>query len=290
MDHVEPTGHPAPAPARLVDVSWLQAHLDDPDVRAVEVGPDATAYYSGHVPCAVAVSWLDDLNDRDRRGLPGQEHLERLLERKGITPDTHVVLYGDEDNTFAAYTYWVLRYYQHRSVSLLDGGRRAWSDAGGPLVQDVPTLPATCYRSPGPDPDLRATRDQVLERYVGGPPGTAVLDCRSPAEYAGRPSTAVDLPVMRHRLGGHVPAARNLPHTDLLDADTGRFRPCTELREQFTGAGVDPDDDIVLYCDVGGRSSLGWFVLHELLGYPQVRNYDGGWAEYGSLAGAPVER
>lgn len=274
--------------SRLVDVAWLREHLQEPDVLAVEVGGDAASYFEGHVPGAVALSWLDELHDPGRRGVLSQPALEGLLGAKGIDADTHLVLYGEEDNLFAAYAYWLLRYYQHRHVSLLDGGRRCWVAAGGPLVLDAPRRTAVRYRSPGPDVALRATRDLLLERYVEAPAGRAVVDCRGPREFAGDARCAVDLPVLRHRLAGHVPGAVNVPHGLLLDPVTGRFEPETVLADRF--AGLATTDDVVVYCDVGGRSSLAWFALHELLGYPRVRVYDGGWAEYGSLTGAPVDR
>ena len=273
---------------RLVDVAWLREHLDDPGVLAVEVGADSAAYFQGHVPGAVPLAWLDDLHDPDRRGVVSQQRLECLLGRRGVTRDTHLVLYGEQDNLFAAYAYWLLRYYQHAQVSLLDGGRRAWIAAGERLVQDAVEPAAAIYRSAGPDPDLRVTRDVLLERYVEEPGGSVVVDCRRPQEFAGRAASTLGLPVLRHRLGGHVPGARNVPHSELLDATTGRFQPRQVLLERF--AGLPATDDIVVYCDVGGRSSLSWFVLHELLGYPHVRVYDGGWAEYGSLTEAPIAR
>ena len=278
-----------PVPA-LVDTTWLQAHLDDPSVVVVEVGEDARSYHEGHAPGAVAIAWLDDLHEPDRRGVLSQQRLERLLGSLGITPDTHVVLYGNQDNIFAAYAFWVLRYYRHRAVSLLDGGRRAWLEQGCPLVDDVPVPHPVDYRSPGADDRLRVSREALLTRYVDADEGTAIADFRDGAEFAGRHDSAVNLPLLRHRLGGHMPGARNVPSPFLLDEQTGRFKPREELERFFAEHGLLPESDIAVYCDVGGYSSLGWFVLHELLGYPQVRNYDGGWAEYGSLVGAPVER
>lgn len=279
----------ADPPPRLVTPSWLQEHLDDPRVVPVEVGSDSAAYHRGHVPGAVALSWLDELHDPDRRGVVSQQRLEQLLGDKGVGPQDHLVLYGDEDNVFAAYTYWLLRYYRHRRLSLLDGGRPGWLSEGGPLASQPSPRPARAYASPGPDDRIRVTRDVLLERYVGAPAGTAVVDCRSPAEYSGRGDSIVDLPLLRHRLSGHVPGAVNVSATELFD-EHGCLRPCEQLRRAFTDKGVDRERDVTVYCDVGGRSALGWFVLHEVLGYPQVRSYDGGWAEYGSLVGAPVER
>jgi thiosulfate/3-mercaptopyruvate sulfurtransferase len=256
----------------------------------VDAGVDASAYYEGHVPGALAISWLDDLNEPDRRGVPSLERTERLLGMLGISPDTHVVLYGEDDNRYAAYTFWVMRYYGHRRLSLLDGGRAAWLAAGAPLSRAAAEATPTRYVSAGTDESVRITRDALLASHVGAPAGTAVLDCRTESEYLGHAHGVVDLPVLRHRLGGHVPGAHHLAHRDLLDPATARFRPAAELAELFAGSGVRQEQDVVLYCDVGDRSALGWFALHELLGHARARNYDGGWSEYGSLVGAPVCR
>jgi thiosulfate/3-mercaptopyruvate sulfurtransferase len=274
----------------LVDVDWLREHLHDPTVRIVEAGADASAYFQGHVPGALVLSWLDDLHDPDRRGVLSQDRLERLLGSLGISAASHVVLYGDDDNTYSAYAYWVLRYYGHERVSLLNGGRRAWLDAQAPLTTELPPVTPTRYVSTGADETIRATRDQVLQRFVGAPDGTALLDCRTEAEYHGRGGMVVDLPLMLHRLGGHIPGARNVSSAELVDPSSSRFLPSSDLRRIVTAQGVEPEDDVVLYCEVGQRSALGWFVLHEVLQHARVRNYDGGWAEYGSLVGAPVSR
>jgi thiosulfate/3-mercaptopyruvate sulfurtransferase len=251
---------------------------------------DASAYFQGHVPGALVLSWLDDLHDPDRRGVLSQDRLERLLGSLGISAESHVVLYGDDDNTYAAYAYWVLRYYGHQRVSLLDGGRRAWLSGHGPLSTELPPVTPTRYVSTGADESIRATRDQVLQRFVGAPAGTALLDCRTEAEYHGRGGMVVDLPLLLHRLGGHIPGARNVSSAELVDPTSGRLLPPSDLRRLLTVQGVEPQDDVVVYCEVGQRSALGWFVLHEVLRQAQVRNYDGGWAEYGSLVGAPVSR
>jgi thiosulfate/3-mercaptopyruvate sulfurtransferase len=280
---------PQPQVPSLVDVPWLRERLDG-TVLAVEVGVDASSYYQAHVPRAVAIAWLDDLHEPDRRGLPSQPRVERLLGRLGVSPDTHVLLYGEDDNRYAAYAYWVLRYYGHRRLSLLDGGRDAWLTSGSPVTSERTDVVATRYVSTGCDEGVRISRDALLAGYVGAPAGTALIDCRTGTEYRGREGCVIDLPVMRHRLGGHIPGAKNLAHADLLEPGTGRFRRREDLLRVFTDRGIGPRDDVVLYCDVGDRSALGWFVLHELLAHPRVRNYDGGWSEYGSLVGAPVHR
>ena len=285
--------------APLVDAAWLVDALDavdavdavdDPDVVLLEVDEDAAAYYQGHLPGAQVLDWQDDLHDPVRRRFLSQERFEALMDAKDITRDTHVVLYGDGDNVFAAHAYWIFRYYRHPRVSLLDGGRRAWQAAGGALVQECPVRPrGQGYASPGPDPAIRITREELLWSCVGAPPGVRLLDCRTPEEYAGHPGHAVDLPVERHRVVGHIPGARNLPAETLLDK-SGAFRPEEELRRIGAEHGISPEVDVVVYCRVAGQSSLTWFALHELLEHPSVRNYDGGWAEYGSLVDVPVQR
>jgi thiosulfate/3-mercaptopyruvate sulfurtransferase len=274
----------------LVDVAWLHRHLDDPTVAVVEVGVENHAYYDGHVPGAAPLSWLDDLNEEDCRGVPSGSRVEELLTERGVTGDTRVVLYGDQDNSFAAYAFWVLRYYGHRRLSLLDGGRQAWLDSGAPLSDDSPRRSPARYRAGAPHDDIRLMRDDVLARYVGASGDAALVDCRTSREYHGEPQSPVDLPLMRHRLNGHIPGARNISSKELIDTRTGRLRPLPQLRATFQAQGIVPDRDVGLYCTIGERSALAWFVLRELLGYPRVRLYDGGWAEYGSLVGAPVNR
>jgi thiosulfate/3-mercaptopyruvate sulfurtransferase len=225
-----------------------------------------------------------------RRGPVSLAHFEELLVDKGIDRSTHVVLYGTGTGAFAAHAYWLFRYYRHPRVSLLDGGLRAWTRAGGALDTAVPTMRAAGeYRSPGSDPRLRVGRDEMVTHYATAPAGAVVLDCRTPVEYAGRHRHPVDLNVEHHRVGGHVPGSRNLPSELVLDEDCS-FRPEADLRALFAAHGVRTDSDVVVYCRVAERSSLLWFALHELLGHPRVRHYDGGWAEYGSLLDVPVER
>ena len=281
---------PQVATESLVGVDWLRGHVEDPGVVPLEVGEDASAYHLGHIPGATSLSWLDDLNEPDRRGAPSQSRMEALLGARGITRDTHLVLYGDQDNAFAAYALWMLRYYGHFRASLLDGGRRAWLAAGAPVTDQSPTRLRAQYVASPPDEGLRLTRDTVLERFVAQRGDTTLIDCRTPAEYHGEARSAIDVPVLRHRLGGHIPGARNISHVDLLIPHTGQLRPQPELRALFAANGIGPESDIGVYCSVGERSALCWFALQEVLDFPRVRLYDGGWAEYGSLVGAPVHR
>jgi len=281
---------PTDTPA-LVSTAWLAEHAADPDVVVLQVDAEATRYYDGHVPGALLLSWLDDLHAPVRRGYLDADGIAELLGRLGVSPDTHVVVLGDAHNTYAAHAYWLLRYYGHPRLSLVDGGTRAWIAEGRPLSrdEDLPSAPVT-YPVPGVDGTVRATRDDILDRFVGDHPGTALLDCRTPVEYEGRGATGVDLPVERHRVPGHVPGALNLNSVDVLEPETHRFLPVDVLRGMFADRGVHDGVEVALYCRLAERSSLLWFALHELLGHGAARNYDGGWAEYGSLMDVPVER
>ena len=275
--------------APLVDVAWLRAQPPG-SVRLLQVDADSTSYYAGHLPEALPLDWYDELHESVRRGPITCEHFETLMRRKGIAEDTHVVLCAGGDLAYAAHAFWVMRYYGHRRLSLLDGGRAAWARAGQPLVDTEADPPApTGYRSPGAVVTLRATRDEILDRYVGAPGRALVLDCRTPPEYEGRPSNPMDLPVEQHRVPGHIPGAANLPSALLLDED-GSFQPLPRLHELFASRGLVDDSDVVVYCRVAERSSLLWFALSELLAHPDVRHYDGGWAEYGSLMDVDVAR
>lgn len=261
------------------------------DVVPVEVAADPTAYWSGHVPGAVVLDWFDDVHDPGRRGVVEQARFEDMLGQRGIGADTHVVLYDDHLSKYAAYTFWLLRYYRHRRVSLLDGGRRAWTAAGLPLQHEAPRRPRVAYRSPGPDLSVRLTRDELLARFLHRPAGTVVIDGRSPQAFSGRPGrTAEDLPLLGLRQPGHVPGATNLPAEALLDPADGRFLRRSRLQEAFDAQGAGPGTTVAVYCAGGEQSSLLWFALAELLGHPRVRHYDGGWAEYGGLVDVPVAR
>ncbi len=274
----------------LVSTQWLAEHAGDPGVVVLEVDGEAARYYEDHVPGALPLDWLDDLHTPVRRGFVGPSELAALLGRLGADAGTHVVVLGDAHNTYAANAYWLLRYYGHRALSLVDGGRRAWDVEGRPLSTEVPTPTAATYPVPTPDPTVRATRDDILQRFVTAHPGTAVLDCRTQVEYEGHSARGVDLPVERHRVPGHMPGARNLDSVQVLDPQTHRFLPPDTLRQMFADRGVEDGTEVALYCRLAERSSLLWFALHEILGHRLALNYDGGWAEYGSLMDVPVER
>ena len=278
-------------PAALVTTAWVADHLDDPDVVVLDVDEDLEAYSRSHIRSSIGLDWQRDLQDPVRRSYLGQEGFAALLDARGISRDTHVVLYGGNSNWFAAYAYWYFRIYGHPRVSLMDGGRKKWELEGRPLTPDLPQVQATSgYRPAEPDTSIRARREQILAEFVGTPAGTALIDVRSPAEYAGETTAPPHLPGEAAMVPGHIPGAVNLPWARAVNPDTGEFWPTDRLRELYeVEAGLDPDAEIVAYCRIGERSAHTWFVLHELLGYERVRNYDGSWTEYGSLVDVPVK-
>jgi len=273
-------------PGALVDATWAQAHLSDTKIRFVEVDVDTTAYEQSHIPGAVAWNWTSQLSDGVRRDIASREDFSKLLSESGIGPGTQIVLYGDNNNWFAAWAYWQLRLYGHANVRILDGGRKYWLDQGLPLTVDVPAYDATGYQLPEPDFSLRAYRDDILPRL--GDPELALVDVRSPAEFNGEVIAPPGMSETAQR-AGHIPGASSIPWAQAVRED-GTFKSTDELRALYEGKGITPDKDIIAYCRIGERSSHSWFVLHELLGYQRVRNYDGSWTEYGSLIGVPIEK
>ena len=270
----------------LVDADWAIAHLDDPNVRFVEVDVDTTAYSQGHIPGAVGWDWTSQLSDGVRRDLASREDFSTLLSSSGIGPDTTIVLYGDNNNWFAAFAYWQLKLFGHRDVRIINGGRRFWLDNGLPISVDEVTYPATGYELPEPDFSLRAYRDDILPRL--GDAGLALVDVRSPAEYNGEIIAPPGMSETAQR-AGRIPGAASIPWGQTVRED-GTFKSADELRDLYAAKGVTPDKDIIAYCRIGERSSHSWFVLRELLGYERVRNYDGSWTEWGSLIGVPIEK
>ena len=274
----------------LVTTDWLADHLDDPSIRIVEVDEDTDAYGRGHIPGAVAVNWNSDLQDPLRRDFISGADFAKLNDRLGITPDTTVVLYGGNNNWFAAYAYWYYKVYGHGPVVLVDGGRKAWELEGRDTTTDDPAIQQTSgYPVREPDLSIRAFRQQVLDDYLGKE-GTALVDVRSPEEYRGEKLAPDHLPQEQAQRPGHIPGAANIPWSKAVDGTTGRFLGGDELRSLYGGQGVTEDKDVVAYCRIGERSAHTWFVLHELLGFDRVRNYDGSWTEWGSLVGVPIER
>ena len=273
------------SPGVLVTADWAREHLDDPNVRFVEVDVDTTAYEQTHLPGAVGWDWTSQPTDGIRRDLASREELGELLSRSGIGPDTTIVLYGDNNNWFAAWAFWQVKLYGHRDVRILDGGRRYWLDRGLPVTTDVPSYEPTGYRLPEPDYATRAYRDDVLERLGDGT--FALVDVRSPAEFNGDVIAPPGMTETAQR-AGHIPGAASIPWSQAVRED-GTFKSPEELRALYESKGVTADRDVVTYCRIGERSSHSWFVLHELLGYPSVRNYDGSWTEWGSMVGMPIE-
>lgn len=275
-------------PDALVSTVWLAEHLGDPRIRPIEVDEDNEAYGQGHITGAVGWNWTTDLHHAIRRDYIDQAGFVELLERAGVGNDTTVVFYGGNNNWFAAYAYWYLKYQGFDNVKLLNGGRKKWEGENRPMTADRPTVtPAvTPPKLVGTRPDLRAFRDEVLAKQGGE---TVFIDVRSPEEYRGELLAPPHLPQEQAQVPGHIPGAQNIPWSKAADED-GSFKSPSELKELYGSAGAKPDSAIVAYCRIGERSSHTWFVLHELLGYPDVKNYDGSWTEYGSMVGVPVER
>jgi thiosulfate/3-mercaptopyruvate sulfurtransferase len=270
----------------LVDSDWARAHLDDRDVRFVEVDVDTTSYEQSHIPGAVGWNWTSQLADGIRRDIATREEFSELLDKSGIGPQTTIVLYGDNNNWFAAWAYWQLKLFGHKDVRILNGGRKFWLDNGLPLTTDVPSHPSTGYKLPEPDFALRAFRDDILPRV--GDPTLALVDVRSPAEFNGEVIAPPGMSETAQR-AGHIPGAASIPWAQTVRED-GTFKSREELETLYEGKGITPDKDVIAYCRIGERSSHSWFVLHELLGYKRVRNYDGSWTEWGSMVGVPIEK
>ncbi|MBT2391272.1 sulfurtransferase [Streptomyces maoxianensis] len=270
----------------LVDADWVEAHIDDPKVVIVEVDEDTTAYDKNHIKNAVRIDWRGDLQDPVRRDFVDQEGFEKLLSAKGIANDDTVVLYGGNNNWFASYAYWYFKLYGHDSVKLLDGGRKKWELDSRDLVDgsEVPSRPAAEYKAQAQDTSIRAYRDDAVAA-IGN---LNLVDVRSPDEFSGKLLAPAHLPQEQSQRPGHIPSARNIPWSKNAN-DDGTFKSDEELKALYAEEQVDLARDTIAYCRIGERSALTWFVLHELLGVQNVKNYDGSWTEYGSLVGVPIE-
>jgi thiosulfate/3-mercaptopyruvate sulfurtransferase len=269
----------------LVDADWVETHLDDPGVVLVEVDEDTTAYDKGHIRSAVKLDWKKDLQDPVRRDFVDRRGFEQLMSERGIGNDDTVILYGGNNNWFAAYAYWYFRLYGHQGVKLLDGGRKKWELESREMVTAVPERRRTSYRATEQDASLRAMRDEVIAA-IGK---RNLVDVRSPDEFTGKLLAPAHLPQEQAQRAGHIPTAKNIPWSKAAN-DDGTFKTDDDLRALYQGeAGLDFSKDTIAYCRIGERSAHTWFVLHELLGLPQVKNYDGSWTEYGSLVGVPIE-
>ena len=269
----------------LVDADWVENHLDDPDVVLVEVDEDTAAYDKGHIRNAIKLDWKKDLQDPVRRDFVDRHGFEQLMSERGIGNDDTVVLYGGNNNWFAAYAYWYFRLYGHQGVKLLDGGRKKWELESREMVTAVPERARTSYQATVQDSSLRAMRDEVIAA-IGK---RNLVDVRSPDEFTGKLLAPAHLPQEQAQRAGHIPTAKNIPWSKAAN-DDGTFKTDDDLRALYQGeAGLDFSKDTIAYCRIGERSAHTWFVLHELLGLPQVKNYDGSWTEYGSLVGVPIE-
>jgi len=268
----------------LVDADWVEAHLDDPKTVLVEVDEDTAAYDKNHIKGAVRLDWKKDLQDPVRRDFVSKEQFEALLSERGIANDDTIILYGGNNNWFAAYAYWYFKLYGHDSVKLLDGGRKKWELDSRELVADSVDRPATTYTAKDQDRSIRAFRDEV-ESAIGQ---KNLIDVRSPDEFAGRLAAPAHLPQEQAQRNGHIPTAANIPWSQTAN-DDGTFKSDDELKKLYEDKGVDFSKDTIAYCRIGERSSHTWFVLHEILEQPNVKNYDGSWTEWGSLVGVPIE-
>ncbi|MFD5554999.1 sulfurtransferase [Streptomyces sp. NPDC127068] len=268
----------------LVDADWVEANLDDPKVVIVEVDEDASAYDKNHIKNAIKIDWQKDLQDPVRRDFVDQAGFEKLLSERGIANDDTVVLYGGNNNWFASYAYWYFKLYGHDSVKLLDGGRKKWELDSRDLVAEIPARPATTYKAKAQDSSIRAFRDDVVAA-IGV---QNLVDVRSPDEFSGKLLAPAHLPQEQSQRPGHVPSARSIPWSKNAN-DDGTFKSDDALKALYEDEQVDLSKDTIAYCRIGERSALTWFVLHELLGVTNVKNYDGSWTEYGSLVGVPIE-
>ena len=267
----------------LVDADWVEAHIDDPKVVIVEVDEDTSAYDKNHIKNAVKIDWKSDLQDPVRRDFVDQEGFEKLLSARGIGNDDTVVLYGGNNNWFASYAYWYFKLYGHDSVKLLDGGRKKWELDSRDLVEAVPERAATTYKAKAQDTSIRAYRDDAVAA-IGS---LNLVDVRSPDEFSGKLLAPAHLPQEQAQRAGHIPTAVSVPWSKAANED-GTFKADDDLRAIYAAAGLDESKDTIAYCRIGERSSHTWFVLKELLGHSNVKNYDGSWTEYGSLVGVPV--
>ncbi len=276
-------------PDVLVDTNWVLQHHKDANVRIAEVDYDPAANYAvGHIPGAVLFDWKKDINDPIRRDLLSREQLESLFSNAGITKDTWLILYGDFNNWFATFAFWVFKYYGVEKVKVLNGGRKKWTLEDKPFTKDVPTYPKTDFKASTPNQRLRAYKEEVLKGLANG--SRVLVDVRGPKEYSGEILAPPEYPTEHAQRGGHIPGAKNIPWAQTVNDADGTFKTRDEIAALYTPKGVTPDKEVITYCRIGERSSHSWFVLTYLLGYPNVRNYDGSWTEWGNSVGTPIER
>ena len=276
-------------PEALVSTDWVAAHTSDPKVRIVESNEDQLLYSSGHIPNAVEIDWVRDLNDQVKRDYLQRDDFETLMRKKGISNDTTVILYGDKSNWWACYAFWIFKLFGHKDVRIMNGGRLKWEKENRPLTKDKSAVVTSNYQAPERDDTrYRAFRDQVLMHIKAKLP---LVDVRSPQEFTGEKLHMEGYPNEGALRGGHIPGAKSVPWARAINPEDGNFKTPEELRSIYeTEQGLNPNQDIIAYCRIGERSSHTWFALHYLLGYPKVRNYDGSWTEWGNLVGVPIEK
>jgi thiosulfate/3-mercaptopyruvate sulfurtransferase len=271
-------------PTALVSTDWVAEHLHDPSVRLLEVDVDTTAYERGHIEGSVGLNWTTQLGDPIRRDIPTQVAWERLMQRSGVSNQTRLIFYGDNNNWFAAFAYWIARIYGHSNAALMNGGRKKWELEQRPMTTEPPAAAAAAgYHASAADLSLRA----LLKDVLGRTSTETLVDVRSPAEFNGEIIAPPGLAETAQRCG-HIPTAQNIPWAQAANED-GTFKSADELKQLYSSKGIRPDAPVIAYCRIGERSSHTWFVLKELLGYPHVRNYDGSWTEYGSVIGVPID-
>jgi thiosulfate/3-mercaptopyruvate sulfurtransferase len=275
-------------PESLVSTEWVADRLKDPTIRVVEADEDVLLYEVGHIPGAVKIDWHTDLQNPIERDFVDAEGFAALMRSRGIANDTTVVLYGDKNNWYATYTFWLFKLNGHRDVRVMDGGRLKWDQEGRPWTREPARYPETDYRVEGTDPSIRSFREEVAKQSEDGKP---LIDVRSPAEYKGELIHMLDYPQEGAQRGGHIPRAKSIPWGTAANPEDGTFKTAAELRQIYQQQNaISPDEKVISYCRIGERSSHTWFVLKYLLGYPNVKNYDGSWTEWGNLVAAPIER
>ncbi len=277
-------------PDVLVETSWVAEHLNDPTVRIVESDEDVLLYEQGHIPGAVKIDWFTDLQHPLKRDFLTKEQFEKLMSERGISNDTTVVFYGDKHNWYAAYSFWLFRYFGHddKKLKIMNGGRKKWIDEKRPLTTDVPSYPKVVYRAQEPDSAVRAFRDEILASL--NRKDCVLVDVRSPKEYTGELIHMPEYPQEGAQRGGHIPGALNVPWAQAVNPEDSTFKSLEELKKLYEAYGITPDKNVIAYCRIGERSSHTWFVLTYLLGYPTVKNYDGSWTEWGNLVNVPIKK
>jgi len=274
-------------PEYLVETDWVAEHLDDPNVRIIESDEDPLLYKMGHIPGAIQADWFTTLQHPVRRDFLTKEKFEEYCSKAGIANDTTLVFYGDKSNWFACYALWLFEYYGHKNVRIMNGGRAKWEQENRPMEKEVPSYTPASYKAKEPDESIRAYREQVFAQVETKKP---LVDVRSPQEYTGELLHMPNYPQEGATRGGHIPGAVNIPWSKAVNEADSTFKTPEELRSLYEGQGIKSDKDIIAYCRIGERSSLTWFALKYLLGYPNVKNYDGSWTEWGNLVGAPIEK